>query len=59
MLLAEVYVPVGDRESHADREFALRRGYAVSSIEIVRSLPLPVDRDVMARHREQAARGDG
>ena len=59
MLLTEVFVPVGDRESHADREFALRRGYAVSSIEIVRSLPLPVDRDVLAGHRERAREAMG
>jgi GNAT superfamily N-acetyltransferase len=60
MLLTEVFVPVGARESHADREFALRRGYAVSSVEIVRSLSLPVDRDVATRHRERAheAMGD-
>ena len=61
MLLSEVFVPVGDRESHADREFALKRGYAVSSVEIVRSLPLPLDADALARHRDQAAEamGDG
>ena len=55
MLLSEVFVPVGDRESHADREFALERGYAVSSVEIVRSLPLPLDADLLARHRDRAA----
>ena len=59
MLLSEVFVPVGDRESHADREFALKRGYAVSSVEIVRSLPLPLDADVLARHRDQAAEAMG
>ena len=59
MLLTEVFVPVGDRESHADREFALRRGYAVSSVEIVRSLPLPVAPDVMARARASRAEAMG
>ncbi|GAB2757091.1 GNAT family N-acetyltransferase [Terrabacter koreensis] len=59
MLLTEVYVPVGDRESHADREFALRRGYAVSSVEIVRSLPLPVLADVLAEHRRRSAEAMG
>lgn len=59
MLLTEVFVPVGDRESHADREFALGRGYAVSSVEIVRSLPLPVDADVLARHGDHAAEAMG
>ena len=59
MLLTEVYVPVGDRESHADREFALRRGYAVSSVEIVRSLPLPVPADVLAEHRRRSAEAMG
>ncbi|GAA2162976.1 acetyltransferase (GNAT) family protein [Humibacillus xanthopallidus] len=59
MLLTEVFVPVGARESHADREFALRRGYAVSSVEIVRSLPLPVDRDAVARHQERASEAMG
>jgi GNAT superfamily N-acetyltransferase len=59
MLLTEVYVPVGDRESHPDREFALRRGYAVSSVEIVRSLPLPVPADVLAEHRRRSAEAMG
>ncbi|KRC89366.1 hypothetical protein ASE25_07020 [Terrabacter sp. Root85] len=59
MLLTEVFVPVGDRESHADREFALRRGFTVSSIEIVRSLPLPVAGDVMAEHERRAAEAMG
>jgi GNAT superfamily N-acetyltransferase len=59
MLLTEVYVPVGDRESHADREFALRRGYAVSSDAIVRSLPLPVPADVLAEHRRRSAEAMG
>ncbi|GGM90948.1 GNAT family N-acetyltransferase [Terrabacter tumescens] len=59
MLLTEVFVPVGDRESHADREFALKRGYAVSSVEIVRSLPLPVDSDVLAGHESRAAEAMG
>ena len=60
MLLAEVFVPVGDRDSHPDREFALKRGYSVSSVEIVRSLRLPVDPDVVAREkaRSAAAMGD-
>ncbi|GAA2745613.1 GNAT family N-acetyltransferase [Terrabacter aerolatus] len=49
LLLSEVFVPVGSRESHSDREFALKRGYSVSSVEIVRSLRLPVAADVMAR----------
>lgn len=61
MVLGEVYVPVGARESHADGEFALRRGYAVSSVEIVRSLPLPVDPALLTRERHQVAAttGDG
>lgn len=61
MLLSEVFVPVGDRESHADREFALQRGYAVSSVEIVRSLPLPVAADILDEHRQRSAdaMGDG
>jgi GNAT superfamily N-acetyltransferase len=59
LLLTEVFVPVGARESHPDRDFALRRGYAVSSVEIVRSLPLPVDPEVMARHRDGSAAAMG
>jgi GNAT superfamily N-acetyltransferase len=59
MLLGEVYVPVGDREAHADREFALKRGYSVASVEIVRSLPLPVDADLLAGHRQRAAEAMG
>lgn len=59
MLITEVFVPVGARDSHPDREFALRRGYAVSSVEIVRSLPLPVDPDLLTRHRERAGAAMG
>jgi GNAT superfamily N-acetyltransferase len=60
MLLSEVFVPVGDRDTHADREFALRRGFSVSSIEIVRSLTLPVDPAVVTaeKARSAAAMGD-
>ncbi|MFC7596751.1 GNAT family N-acetyltransferase [Terrabacter sp. GCM10028922] len=59
LLLGEVYVPVGDRETHADRGFALKRDYSVASVEIVRSLPLPVDADLLARHRDRAAEAMG
>ncbi|MFM6848191.1 MAG: N-acetyltransferase family protein [Terrabacter sp.] len=59
MLLTEVFVPVGDRESHADREFAQKRGYAVASVEIVRSLPLPVPADVLDEHRRRSAEAMG
>ncbi|MEP7331636.1 MAG: GNAT family N-acetyltransferase [Terracoccus sp.] len=60
MVLGEVCVPVGERQSHPDREFALRRGYAVSSVEIVRSLPLPVDPALLERERQRvAAKTDG
>jgi GNAT superfamily N-acetyltransferase len=59
MLLAEVHVPQGARESHADRVFAERRGYRVASTEIVRSLPLPVDADLLARERRRAAEAMG
>ena len=60
MLLGEVFVPVGDRETHADRTFALTRGYTVASVEIVRSLPLPVDSELLAAqwHRAAEAMGD-
>jgi GNAT superfamily N-acetyltransferase len=60
MLLGEVFVPEGDRESHPDRVFALKRGFSLSTIEIVRSLKLPVDPAVMAseRARSAAAMGD-
>ena len=59
MLLAEVHVPQGARESHADRAFAERRGYHVASTEIVRSLPLPVDGDLLDRERRRAAEAMG
>jgi GNAT superfamily N-acetyltransferase len=59
MLLAEVFVPVGDRDSHPSREFAVRRGYSVSSIEIVRSLPLPVAPDLLDRHESRAREAMG
>jgi GNAT superfamily N-acetyltransferase len=55
MLLAEVFVPVGDRDSHPDREFALKRGYSVTSVEIVRSLKLPVDPELLAREKARSA----
>ena len=59
MVLGEVCVPIGERQSHADREFALHRGYAVSSVEIVRSLTLPVDPALLGRERQRvAARSD-
>ncbi|GAA5024113.1 GNAT family N-acetyltransferase [Terrabacter aeriphilus] len=60
MLLTEVFVPVGDRETHASREFARRRGYSVTSVEIVRSLPLPVAPDLLTTelHRAAEAMGD-
>ncbi|NUR17554.1 MAG: GNAT family N-acetyltransferase [Terrabacter sp.] len=59
LLLSEVFVPVGDRELHADREFALKRGYAVASVEIVRSLPLPVPTSVLHEHRRRSAEAMG
>jgi GNAT superfamily N-acetyltransferase len=59
LLLGEVYMPVGDRETNADREFALKRGYSVASVEIVRSLPLPVDADLLAGQRQRAAQAMG
>jgi GNAT superfamily N-acetyltransferase len=59
LLLTQVFVPVGARASHADREFALRRGYTVSSVEIVRSLPLPVATDLLTRYRDDAAEAMG
>ncbi|MEO7449002.1 MAG: GNAT family N-acetyltransferase [Humibacillus sp.] len=59
LLLTEVFVPIGDRETHADREFALSRGYSVASVEIVRSLPLPVPTERLERHRSRAAEGHG
>ena len=59
MLLGEVFVPVGDRESHHGRDFALGRGYSVSSIEIVRSLRLPVEADVLDRERARSAEAMG
>lgn len=60
VLLAEVFVPVGQREEHPARRFALDRGYTVASVEIVRSLRLPVPEDVLARLEEEArtAMGD-
>ncbi|EWT02274.1 lipoprotein [Intrasporangium oryzae NRRL B-24470] len=60
VLLAEVFVPVGQREDHPAGRFALDRGYTVSSIDIVRRLTLPVDEDVLAGHetRSRAAMGD-
>ncbi|MEO7754613.1 MAG: GNAT family N-acetyltransferase [Terracoccus sp.] len=60
MLLAEVFVPVSQRESHPDRRFVLRRGYRVSSVEIVRTLPLPLDEALLSREeqRSTAAMGD-
>lgn len=60
VLLAEVFVPVGQREEHPARRFALDRGYTVASVEIVRSLRLPVPEDVLAGLEEESrtAMGD-
>ncbi len=60
MLLGEVFVPVAQRDSHPDRAFAIGRGYRVTSVEIVRTLPLPVDAALLAREaqRSAAAMGD-
>ena len=61
LLLTEVFVPQGQRDTHPDRTFAEKLGYRVSSTEIVRSLSLPVDADVLSRERERSAAvmGDG
>src|SRR6478735_8495152 len=52
----------GGRSLHAARRGARaagRPGYRVASTEIVRSLPLPVDADLMTRERERAAEAMG
>lgn len=59
MLLSEVFVPVGDRETHPSREFALGRGYSVTSVEIVRSLPLPVEPELLSAELGRAAEAMG
>jgi GNAT superfamily N-acetyltransferase len=59
LLLAEVFVPVGGRDAHADRDFAVHRGYAVATVEIVRSLELPVPVHVLSRQRARAAEAMG
>jgi GNAT superfamily N-acetyltransferase len=59
MLLTEVFVPAGRRETHPDRRFAEQRGYRMSSIEIGRSLPLPVDADLLAREDRASAEAMG
>ncbi len=55
LLLGEVFVPVSQRDSHADRVFALNRGYRVASVEIVRTLPLPVAAALLAREARRSS----
>lgn len=55
MVLANVFVPPGQRDAHPARHFAEARGYAVSSVEVVRRLRLPVADEVLARHETHAA----
>lgn len=59
MVLGEVFIPVGERESHRSLELMRRRGYRVASVEIVRSLPLPVDADVLRREGRRAGTAAG
>ena len=53
LVLSEVYVPVGQRDSHSGRRFASGRGYSVASIEITRLLELPLDEAVLGRARDR------
>lgn len=59
MLLGEVFVPVNQRESHADRTFVTNRGYRVSGVEIVRSLTLPLGADLLGDEKKSAAAAMG
>ena len=59
MLLTEVFVPVGDRESHADREFAAPPWLYRVERRDRRSLPLPVAPTSWPRHRRRAAEAMG
>lgn len=60
LVLVEAFVPAGGRDEHPVRRFALERGYAVSSIEIVRRLSLPTAPGLVETlHRDaRAAMGD-
>lgn len=59
MVLGEIFVPVGERESHRGAQFARRRGYRVASVEIVRSLPLPVDAAVLRCEKQRGESAAG
>lgn len=45
----DVAVPVGARETHPARQLLERRGYSVATVEVVRSLPLPVGPALLKR----------
>lgn len=59
LVLNEVYVPVGERESHPGRAFALGRGYSVASIEVTRLLELPLAESVLAAHESESTAAMG
>ena len=59
LVLSEVYVPVGQRDSHSGRRFASGRGYSVASIEITRLLELPLDEAVLGVHETESATAMG
>lgn len=42
VLLADVFAPPEERETHRDRRFAERHGFALANVEIARQLDLPL-----------------
>lgn len=49
VIVNEVVLPVGQRETHPAARFARAKGYSVASVEIVRRVPLPVPDEVLDR----------
>lgn len=60
VVVTEVVVPAGERDTHPGRGFAEKRGYALANIEIVRRVQLPVPEEVLSELGEtaQTALGD-
>ena len=59
VLLADVFTPPEARETHRDRRFAERHGFATANVEIARQLELPVPPERLDSLEEAARAGVG
>lgn len=50
LVLFDVFVPLGERDTHGARRFGQAHGYSLASVEIVRRLELPVPAGLLDRH---------